>query len=130
MKLPKLYRKVYLKFEWIIDSLQGGEHCQDWGFNYIPAMRVLDAKGNWFWSVIDWCEFKDEHKKYFDKYNHHEEDGWSDFDYNRLDDDGQIISYYYPYNRLTIKEQKQQRSPAKRDANNKTWMDFDPNIPF
>ena len=57
MKLPKLYRKVYLKFEWIIDGLQGGEHYQDWGFNYIPAMRVLDTKGNWFWSVVDWCEY-------------------------------------------------------------------------
>ena len=128
MKLPKLYRKVYLKFEWIIDSLQGGEHCQDWGYNYIPAMRVLDTEGDWFWSVIDWCEFKDEHKEYFDKYNHHECDGWSDFDLNLLDDDGQFINYYYPYNRLTIKEQKQQRAPAKKTINPE--VDFDSDVPF
>ena len=130
MKLPKLYRKVYLKFEWIIDSLQGGEHHQDWGFTYIPSMRVLDVKGNWFWRVIDWYGL-DEEKEYFDKYSHHECDGWDEFDLNNLDEDGQLhLNYHCCYNRLTIKERNRRREPVKETVNPNPNIDWDLDIPF
>ena len=128
MKLPKLYRKVYLKFEWCIDTCHFGEHHQDSGFYYVPAMRVLEAKGGWFWRITDWVELDEGDKKYFDKYNHHEEDGWSEVDLIRFDDDGEVISWYYPYNTPTIKEQKEQRKPAKEIVN--TGIDWDRDIPF
>lgn len=126
MKLPKLYRKVYLKFEWIVDSLQGGEHHQDWGFNYIPAMRVLDTEGDWFWSVTDWCGLEGD-ERHFGKYTHHEEDGWSAFDLNELDEDGQFNNYHCSYNRLTIKEQKRRAEPVKPSEKVTQWCS---DIPF
>jgi hypothetical protein len=112
MKLPKLYRKVYLKFEWCIDSLQGGEHHQDWGYNLIPARRVLDSKGGWFWSVIDWIDL-DVEKEYFDKYTHHEEDGWEEYDSTWFDfNEDNKHDPYLSYNRITIKEQKRSSTPS------------------
>lgn len=101
MKLPKLYRKVYLKFEWCVDSMQGGE---DWGYNYLQAMRVLDTKGNWFWHITYWRDLEDE-KDHFDKYNHHDLDGWCITDKNK---DNFIKEHKnnprFSFNRLTIKE--------------------------
>ncbi len=126
MKLPKLYRKVYLKFEWIVDSLQGGEHHQDWGYNYLQAMRVLDEDGNWFWQITYWRDLEEE-KEYFDKYNHHDENGWSEFDLNNLDEDGQLHNYHCAYNRLTIKEQRRRAEPAKAGEKVTQWCS---DIPF
>ena len=51
--LPKLYRKVYIKLDWIHDSIVGGEHCQTEGVHYIKAARSLKSDGSWFWQLVD-----------------------------------------------------------------------------
>ena len=130
MKLPKLYRKVYLKFEWCVDTCHFGEHHQDGGFYYIEAMRALDTRGVWFWNVTDWAEASDDDKKYFDVRNHHEDEGWTTCNWNIFDDGGELISYYYPHNRMTIKQQRDQRRPSKNIINHDVDMDLDPSIPF
>tara|TARA_R110002096_G_scaffold66306_2_gene161392 strand:+ start:814 stop:1206 length:393 start_codon:yes stop_codon:yes gene_type:complete len=130
MRLPKLYRKVYLAFEWCIDTCHFGEHHQSSGFYYIQAARVLDVKGGWFWNVTDWAEASDSDKKHFDKYDHHEDEGWAEVDWNRFDDDGELISYYYPHNRLTIKAQRKQREPSSKIINHNIDVDFDSDVPF
>ena len=127
MDLPKLYRKVQLRFEWCVDSLQGGEHHQDYGYNYLQAMRVLDAKGNWFWHISYWRDLEEE-KEYFDKYNHHEENGWCTTDEN---EENFIYDYKhdpsFSYNRLTIKERKEREKPTEVSDKTTRWCS---DIPF
>lgn len=52
MKLPKLYRRVYLEIEWITDTCEGGEHVQRSGIYYVPARLVLDC-GVKAWQILD-----------------------------------------------------------------------------
>lgn len=51
--LPKLYRKVFVKLDWIHDSLVGGEHCQAEGVHHVKARRALKRDGSWFWQLVD-----------------------------------------------------------------------------
>lgn len=53
MKLPKLYRTVYVEIEYCYDSIRGGEHVQDEGEYYTKAQLVLDNNGKRRWKFLD-----------------------------------------------------------------------------
>lgn len=48
MKLPKLYRKVWIKWE-----LQDDYHVE---FTYFQAYRVKKSDNTWFWKLVDESE--------------------------------------------------------------------------
>lgn len=52
MKLPKLYRVVYLELEWVTDECWDGDHYQDTGVVY-PRARVVIKGGVKVWQIID-----------------------------------------------------------------------------
>ena len=49
--LPKMYRVVYAKIEWITDTLEGGEHVQRCGDYYSQVRRVITPNG-WKWQAL------------------------------------------------------------------------------
>ncbi len=97
MELPKLYRKVWIEWEWITDECWDGNHVQNSGFDYHQAYRVLDKGNNWFW-----------------KFTNEVPSGYYD------DDDRELLAelivkrpphynYFYAFNTPTIKEQTEQK---------------------
>jgi hypothetical protein len=53
MRLPKLYRVVYVEIEYCNDYLQGGEHVQDEGEYYTKAQLVIGSNGMRKWKFLD-----------------------------------------------------------------------------
>ena len=111
MKLPKLYRKVWLKIEWLKDECVNGEHEQTCGDIYIEAKRVKKPDNTWCWQVSNWdieenrCTL--EMAGYFD--------GDDEFMYdielkNPNHSPYNEGDWCYAYQRLTIKEQIDQKS--------------------
>ena len=100
MKLPKLYRKVWIEWEWLTDELRGGEHVQNSGHDYFQVYRAKDSNNNWFWKLVG-----DDVPQY-----------WQD----SCDDEGVVscvvkrnpdaADYFYPVQRLTIKEKEEQKT--------------------
>jgi len=54
--LPKMYRVVYGRFEYVHDSLVNGEHVQDCGDYYSQVRRVITSDG-WKWQALWLNEF-------------------------------------------------------------------------
>lgn len=52
MKLPKLYRKIWIKWEWVSDECWDGFHHQDSGYHYYQVRRVISDSGDWDWVFI------------------------------------------------------------------------------
>ena len=98
MKLPKLYRVVYLELEWLTDTCEGGEHVQRGGYNY-PRARLVLKNGVRAWQVIDkdlipndyeQCDFEpadyyewpwkavdEDYKKAMEKFKHDPQMSWN-----------------------------------------------------
>lgn len=70
MKLPKLYRVVYLELEWLTNTCEGGEHVQRSGYEY-PRARLVIIDGMKSWQIID----KDRIPY-----------GWEDYDFLYIDE--------------------------------------------
>lgn len=67
-RLPKLYRVVYGRFEWVHDELIDGDHRQTCGVHYIKIKRVLISNNEWKWSFAESVEFVHWHDlQYFEE---------------------------------------------------------------
>ena len=107
MTLPKLYRNVWLKIEWLKDECVNGEHEQTGGDIYIEASRVKHPDNTWFWKISDYDKEYHEYELkmagYFDEYDEFYYDisceVREDFDERNLG---------YTWDRLTIKQQQNQ----------------------
>ncbi len=112
MELPKLYRKVWLKIEWLKDECVNGEHEQTEGYIYIEARRVKGSDNLWFWK-IDTCDVENnrwelEMAGYLSEYDefYYEVVYKNPNPYKEGD-------WCYPYQRMTIKEQLEQKAFIK-----------------
>lgn len=101
MKIPKLYRNIWIEIYWLTDTCEGGEHVQRDGYSYIEARRALDTDNNWFWQIHPY--YKDEFKAVIEG---EEPECWlpdvlykSPFDFDER-------NLGYSFNRRTIKEIK------------------------
>lgn len=109
IKLPKLYRVVYLEIEWITDTCEGGEHIQRGGVYYTPVRLVIN-KGVKIWQTLD-PNFNDQ---YFER---------DDLDYDWHSHDLELAEYMEEnrHNPMitresrTIKQQKQDEIDAKEN---------------
>lgn len=105
-KLPKLYRVVWLEFEWVTDRLAGGEHVQDFGVYYEPCRLVHGAEG------LIWQHAGDLPSEDFkDCFSETGIDDWEWFPKNpegKPETLAELINsgMYEPSNRMTIKERK------------------------
>ncbi len=106
MKLPKLYRKVWVKLYWLTDTCEGGEHVQREGHYYLEARRSLRPDNSWFWQLDKWDASQcSDTLKYVDDLDPIDMfEGWvykNPFKYNENDNYGEVTT------RMTIKEQKE-----------------------
>lgn len=67
MKLPKLYRKVWIKWEWMTGHCFGGVHIQNSGVEYFQIYRTKSSDNKWYWKLVDeskehntWEEYVDD----------------------------------------------------------------------
>ena len=112
MKLPKLYRKVWLKIEWLNDECINGDHVQTDGNIYIESMRVKNPDNSWRWQIdqfdIENNRWELEMAGYFCEYDefYYELEYKNPYPYNEGD-------WCYAYQRPTIKEQAAQQDLIK-----------------
>lgn len=109
MKLPKLYRKVWVKLYWLTDTCEGGEHVQRDGYQYLEARRALRVDKSWFWQIDKWdadqCSWELSQVEDLDPEDMFEDYIYKNpFPWNEKDNFGPVT------NRLTIKEQKDLRA--------------------
>lgn len=116
MKLPKLYRKVWLKIEWLKDECVNGEHEQTGGDIYIEAKRVKNPDNTWFWQMSKW----DIEENLWELRMAGYFDGEGEFMYDVSYD---VRTYFnerdlgFSYNRPTIKKQLEQKERFKELEN-------------
>jgi len=112
MKLPKLYRKVWLKIEWLKDECINGEHEQTDGHIYIESRRVKNPDNSWFWKIdpldIENNRWELEMAGYFCEYDefYYELEYKNPYPWNEGD-------WCYAYQRPTIKQQVTQQDLIK-----------------
>ena len=108
MKLPKLYRKVWLKIEWLKDECINGEHVQTDGYIYIESRRVKSPDNSWFWQIDPWDieenRWELEMAGYFDG----EDEFYYALEYKNPSPYNEG-DWCYAYQRPTIKEQLSQK---------------------
>ena len=98
MNLPKLYRKVWIEWEWITDECWGGEHVQNSGFEYLQAYRTKKSDNTWYWKLVDESEKPD-------MWEIHED---SDYVGENIITKPPWMNHFYAYQTPTIKEQREQ----------------------
>ena len=98
MNLPKLYRKVWIEWEWVTDEYWGGEHVQNSGFEYFQAYRTKKSDNTWYWKLVDESEKPD-------MWEIHED---SDYVGENIITKPPWMNHFYAYQTPTIKEQREQ----------------------
>ena len=103
MELPKLYRKVWVEWEWITDECWGGEHVQHTGFEYFQAYRTKKSDNTWYWKLVSESEKPA-------MWEAHED---SDYVCENIIAKPPWSNWFCPYNVPSIKEQTMQKDDAE-----------------
>lgn len=115
MKLPKLYRVVYVEIEYCIDHCYDGVHTTDEGEYYTKAHIVIDKSGLRRWKFLDKDFTECPDYKYVEDGLFIDENAidfnWCSVDKRMVEiDEKYKHSPYNNWDRPTIKEQKQWNS--------------------
>ena len=117
MELPKLYRVCWVKLYWLTNTCEGGEHVQRDGYFYLKAKRALRQDNSWFWQIDEWDRNSGDVKYHLEMAEEENpEDQFEDILYKNPFPLSEK-HYFYPYQRLTIKEQREQKKENERCLN-------------